>query len=399
MARDTAGSSSPTAARRARSRQYLLSALLPDASAFQSLARASGGELDWEWILERSIMHKVQALVASRSIACDVPGLPAPVRGAMEHIQRQSVLRACRQQRTLHEVAAALDSCGIPFILLKGPFLAEHVYRNPLVRTSCDLDVLVHPDDIPAACGALQSMGYRLAHGTAGRASPHSSADGEPSGHELSCTHPDGLHFPIDLHWRLSDPGVYRAATSDVWAHTSMVQVAGTMVRVLELEATLVHLAAHAVVERPAHLWFSHFTDIAWFLARFGADCSGERVRQVAREWKAEVYLDRALQVVGEVFGAAVPDHLAALPEESRLRRSCFRRVSSGLLEGASWRAAGNEGGLRDGIQALLWCAALRMPAGFAARQLVWRPLWPLLPPWVLAGVRGSTILRRMMGT
>lgn len=399
MPRDTAGSTRSTATRRARSRQYLLSALLPDASAFQSLAQESGGELDWEWIMERAIMHKVLALVASRAMACDVPRLPDPVRSALVHVQAQSMARAYWQQRTLREAAAALDAHGISFILLKGPFLAEHVYRNPLVRTSCDLDLLVHPEDVSAACGALHSMGYRLDGTTPSQASPHSSSDGEPSGHELSCTHSDGLHFPIDLHWRLSDPGVYLAPTPDVWAHTSTVQVAGTTVRVLELEAMLVHLAAHAVVERPAHLWFSHFTDIAWFLARLGADCSGERVRQVARSWKAEVYLDRALQVVGEVFGAAVPEHIAAVAEKSRLRRYCFWRVSSGLLERASWRTARGEGGLRNGYRALLWCTALRVPAGFAARQLVWRPLWPMLPGWVLTRVRGSTFLRKVMGT
>lgn len=47
-----------------------------------------------------------------------------------------------------------------PVILLKGPVLIHHIYKNPAFRPMTDLDLLVHPDDFNRVKHTLQSIGY-----------------------------------------------------------------------------------------------------------------------------------------------------------------------------------------------------------------------------------------------
>ena len=65
-----------------------------------------------------------------------------------------AALRSQRLQDAQNQICAALEAAGIPFLPLKGAVL-RHWYPEPWMRTSCDLDILVHPEDIPKASSVL----------------------------------------------------------------------------------------------------------------------------------------------------------------------------------------------------------------------------------------------------
>ena len=62
-----------------------------------------------------------------------------------------------RYERTRHEyekLCAALEKAQIPFLPLKGSVIRAY-YPEPWMRTSCDIDVLVHREDLERAVSFL----------------------------------------------------------------------------------------------------------------------------------------------------------------------------------------------------------------------------------------------------
>ncbi len=103
---------------------------------------------------------------------------------------RLSIMKtALRCERLMHAygvLSAALEAAEIPFIPLKGSVLRKH-YREPWMRTSCDIDVLVHPEDVDRAVACLADRcGY-----TYNRKTPH----------DISLFTPEKIH--VELHFAL----------------------------------------------------------------------------------------------------------------------------------------------------------------------------------------------------
>jgi Uncharacterised nucleotidyltransferase len=100
-------------------RRLLLAALSPDPAALAALGSSAAERVDWEWLLERARAHKVAALLAARlAEQAWAAALPESARDALDEIRRQGEERAARAQRTLREVARALTSRAVPFLVL-----------------------------------------------------------------------------------------------------------------------------------------------------------------------------------------------------------------------------------------------------------------------------------------
>lgn len=106
-------------------------------------------------------------------------------------------------------LTAALEGAELPFILLKGAVIRE-LYPEPWMRTSCDVDVLVHEEDLEQAITVLTSeLGYR----NEGRGY-----------HDVSLFSPGGVH--VELHYTLLDEQYFpeaRKIVADVWSRVSPV--------------------------------------------------------------------------------------------------------------------------------------------------------------------------------
>lgn len=71
----------------------------------------------------------------------------------------RAVVRDTNQDLALDEICGALSEAGIPHIPLKGSVLKKY-YPLPELRYSCDLDILVHENDMPKADAVLEQLGF-----------------------------------------------------------------------------------------------------------------------------------------------------------------------------------------------------------------------------------------------
>ncbi len=121
----------------------------------------------------------------------------------------KAVFRYEQLQYDLTELCRALEEAEIDFIPLKGSVLRRH-YPEPWMRTSCDIDVLVHAADLDRAVAALtDTLGY--------------TAGGKNS-HDISLHTPSQMH--VELHYDLVEDGRANGASEvleGVW-DTSIVK-------------------------------------------------------------------------------------------------------------------------------------------------------------------------------
>ena len=108
-----------------------------------------------------------------------------------------AVYRCEKLKYELTKLCAALEQAEIPFIPLKGAVLRQY-YPEPWMRTSCDIDVLVHEEDLQSAVSYLSdNLGYR-------RESQNS--------HDISMFSQGGVH--IEVHYDLVEDGKVNSVTA-----------------------------------------------------------------------------------------------------------------------------------------------------------------------------------------
>lgn len=116
-----------------------------------------------------------------------------------------AVYRYERLQYELTQVSGVLEDAGIAFVPLKGSVLRQY-YPEPWMRTSCDIDILVHEEDLDRAAEVLVSrIEYRKEN---------------KGSHDLQMFSPSGIH--LELHYNLIeeiyDEGAHRLL-SGVWEY------------------------------------------------------------------------------------------------------------------------------------------------------------------------------------
>ncbi len=124
-----------------------------------------------------------------------------------EQVIVSAVFRYERINYDLKKLCSLLEDAQIPFIPLKGSVLRQY-YREPWMRTSCDIDVLVHHEDLERAIEYLiQNGGY---------------TDGLHDTHDVSLYTPSKTH--IELHFDLVEEGRANSACDvlkSVWDNAS----------------------------------------------------------------------------------------------------------------------------------------------------------------------------------
>ncbi len=110
----------------------------------------------------------------------------------------------------LTRIVDVLEKNKIPFIPLKGSVIREH-YPEPWMRNSCDIDVLVHTENLEVAISCLvKNLQY---------------IEGERTTHDVSLFSPQKVH--VELHFDLVEEGRAKSAIEvleHVWDNVSAHQ-------------------------------------------------------------------------------------------------------------------------------------------------------------------------------
>lgn len=175
-------------------------------------------------------LAKAQDMAHIVSYAMGGKGLLDGNPSARDAFKKQENLAIFRNSIMLTEysrICSALESEMIPYIPLKGAVIRP-IYPKPWMRTSCDIDVLVHEVDLDRAITVLtERCGYTL---------------GEREYHDVTLNSGSGvhleLHFSIKENTERIDPLLER-----VWEYATAVE--GKCMHRLSDEFFIFYHAAH----------------------------------------------------------------------------------------------------------------------------------------------------------
>lgn len=152
---------------------------------------------------------------------------------------RKQYLAAFRYERIVYELSrlrALLEEESVDFIPLKGSVLRD-CYPDPVIRTSCDIDVLIRVEEIPRVSALVkEKLGYREDNNAEGKTEDQ---------HDVTFFTESELH--VELHFTLEEEGV---------------QGSGLLKQPWE-NAVLREGTAHEYLLSPAFFWLYHITHAA----------------------------------------------------------------------------------------------------------------------------------------
>ena len=178
-------------------------ALLYSAVSGEALTDQEKNELSAEDIqnaIKMASSHDLAHLVA---YGAKKNGLSSAMGADGDSYIFKAVYRHQQIKYELDRLCAVLEKNGIPFLPLKGSVIRKH-YPEPWMRTSCDIDILVHNEDIERARAILEGeLKYKYE---------------DTYSHDLSFYSPANVH--VELHFDLIEEGAVNdsaSVLSSVW--------------------------------------------------------------------------------------------------------------------------------------------------------------------------------------
>ncbi len=176
--------------------------------------------------------------------------LPAEVLGDLRDSAKRSAMAALLSARQTAQVHRILAEAGVPALGLKGIALSVLTTGTLTARGPGDIDVLVRPEDLPAAHRALTESGWT------------SSGLAEPADDRLSAwirwmrrerSYVSDVST-IDLHWRVAVDQTLLPPARELLTRAVVVDIDGFPVRTLAPSDALAAACYHAYLDRFARL-------------------------------------------------------------------------------------------------------------------------------------------------
>lgn len=118
--------------------------------------------------------------------------------------RNMAVYRYEQIQYEFEQICDTLEQANIPFLPLKGSVIRP-LYPEPWMRTSCDIDILVAPQDLERA---QEILGIKLDYMLVGKGD-----------HDIGLEAPGGVH--LELHYQLLEGGAKdceKIVLGDIWS-------------------------------------------------------------------------------------------------------------------------------------------------------------------------------------
>ena len=244
---------------------------------------------------------------------------------AVKAFQKWQYLALYRYQRVMHELSELrrlFCEEQISFMPLKGTVLREH-YPDPAMRTSVDIDILVHPEDLARVKALLiEKLSYRF--------------DLE-EGHDIGFFAPSELH--VEIHFALCDENDKRTLSlGDPWANAHIKE--GTD---FEYEMTNEFFYAYAMAHAAKHFYVGGcgirpFMDMV--VMRSKMPCDEDKLKALYEKAGLTAFAAHAEALCDFWFFGAEADETLLFMEEYLLEGGAF-----GTVEGYVASIQGDKGG------------------------------------------------------
>jgi Uncharacterised nucleotidyltransferase len=283
-------------------------------------------DLDWEYVIQAALSHKVLPIVYHSLHTFCVNAVPNLIMHQLRERYQSNARRNLFLASELLKLVKLFESGGISAISFKGPVLAVYAYGNLSLRQQCDLDILVRKRDIFTAKRVLLSNGYRLS-----REMTVKQERAHLQSHHAFVFLPKSSLYSVDLHWAIAQPHHANALNKEMlWERVESVSIGGNSIVTFRPEEMMLILSMHG----SKHWW----QQLGWIcdigqLVRSRPDLDWKRVVREADKAGCMKGLLVALELVKNVGAVSVPGEVLQLidryPRVKAVSRSVTRRLFS----------------------------------------------------------------------
>lgn len=349
--------------------------------------------LDWERLEAAARRHSVLSLLCYPCLG--TTEIPEKFREAVQQEARRIVLQNYRLLFTGRSVVQQMERAGISVAVLKGA-AAAGAYPEPELRKAGDIDLLVEPAQLEAACRALERAGCRV-------------AERQPALHHVVLQTEEGIE--VEVHSMLAEPfdneqvnEYLRGKLSECFEHVVRREFMGVEFPVLDYGYHAYELLLHML---------QHFLRSGFGL-RFLCDWVvlwREDVPEASRRKYLALVQESRIKGFSDMVTKACCQYLGLEKEcvtwmeiPPQLKAEGFMRE---VLEAEEFGKSSGERMVmlrKPGLAGYVWEFHHQMHLNFPKAGR-WIPIWPVL--WVVTlvrfvrnnrkirGVSGRTILRK----
>jgi hypothetical protein len=287
----------------------------PSERRTKAIREAAAGQFDWYQLLRVVMRHHVAGLVhdglmrARLAVPPEIAQKIGDQAGAMVRQNLAFAAEALRLQRMFNE-----ENLSVVFI--KGGSLAALAYGNLGLRHSRDIDLLVHPESMPAATMLLEQAGYRRFQ------PPVAFSKDQLQMWLVRCKELEYVHehgqFVVELHHRLFDNPRLMAKLP---APSSLRRVPlgkGSGLWTIAEDDLFAYLCGHGA----AHCWFrlKWLADIGALLEQQPAG-GVEQLYRAAGTRGAGRAAAQAMLLCQRILGTPLPDQLITVLQKNATAR------------------------------------------------------------------------------
>jgi len=260
---------------------------------------------DWKIVAKLAVERGIGPLLLKKlEKSRYVKNIPADVMAAL----RQSYFITLRRSMLLYEtyksIAAKFNEKGLKFIVLKGAYLSEMLYKDPGLRQFSDIDILVERDNAAEFLKLLNEMGFV-------------SREKEVLHSDFVKQYLDFVHYPpmdrdgisVEIHIKLHQKKyAYKLDIPSVFNHAIPVEIQHLPAFALDSDDLLIHLCVHADKHfNEGQIQFTCYNDITNLLNDFQFAPDWQRFIARCKLHQCEEVVFRHILLVNHFCGAPVP--------------------------------------------------------------------------------------------
>jgi hypothetical protein len=232
---------------------------------------------------------------------------PEPITDEMRQAFLLSRVRSLHMEGQLREIIDAFKKEGVRVLVLRGPALAFSLYPDPAMRPSCDLDLLVIPEDVIKARGILERLGYSC---LAKRFEVGRDFFREEC--FIDENNP-GNTFPVDLHWVHWElhpflKGSEEVDILDLFQRGWKIETPTLAFETLDPVDYLIHSAIHLVMVHKNEMRLSWIYETALLAQQLKVDDDWKTLQERCVAWRARLPLEQCLKMAQVWAGLELPE-------------------------------------------------------------------------------------------
>ncbi|UAL46922.1 nucleotidyltransferase family protein [Sutcliffiella horikoshii] len=196
-------------------------------------------KVNWEAFLKLAKHHRLFPLLYQQLKRIDNPSVPDYVLRYLKAMYQQNTFQMMHLTAEMNHLNQQFLTKDIRTIFLKGPVLAQELYGDISLRTSCDLDVLIPLENLGDAEALLIQLGYEKDDYI-----ETILGDWTWRHHHVTYFHRE-KGVKCELHWRLNPGPSFEPGFDDLWNRKKKSSLLNETVYMLGKEDLFFFLATH----------------------------------------------------------------------------------------------------------------------------------------------------------